>query len=132
MRPVADTAHHPEDQTTPGVTVLRVESGVFFGNADHVRAAIENPATADGITAVVLDCETMPFVDVTAARMLSQLTADLHRQRVRLVLASEIGQVRDMIAAISDHRQTPGYHRTVAEAIRAAQTKPVSKPAEEQ
>ena len=128
----ADTAHHPEDQTTPGVTVLRVESGVFFGNADHVRAVIEDAATADGITAVVLDCETMPFVDVTAARMLNQLVTDLHRQRVRLVLASETGQVRDMMAAVSDHRQTPGYHRTVAEAIRAAQAKPVSQPAGEE
>ena len=105
---------------------------MFFGNADHVRAVIEDAATADGITAVVLDCETMPFVDVTAARMLNQLVTDLHRQRVRLVLASEIGQVRDMMAAVSDHRQTPGYHRTVAEAIRAAQTKPVSQPTEEE
>ena len=31
----ADAAHHPEDQTVPGVTVLRVESGLFFGNADR-------------------------------------------------------------------------------------------------
>jgi sulfate permease, SulP family len=120
----ADTAHHPEDQTTPGVTVLRVESGVFFGNADHVRAAIENAATADATSAVVLDCETMPFVDVTAARMLTQLTADLNRQQVHLVLAGEIGQVRDMIAAVSNHRQAPEYHRTVTEAIHAAQAGP--------
>jgi anti-anti-sigma factor len=127
----ADTAHHPEDQTTPGVTVLRVESGVFFGNADHVRAAIEDAAAADGTRAVVLDCETMPSVDVTAARMLNQLAADLHRQGVHLVLAGEIGQVRDMVAAVSDHGQAPGYHRTVAEAVRAAQAGLTGPPAEE-
>ena len=64
----ADTAHHPEDQTVSRVAVLRVESGVFFANADHVRAAIDDAAIADGTRAVVLDCETMPFLDVTAVR----------------------------------------------------------------
>ena len=127
----ADTAVHPEDQAVPGVTVLRVESGMFFGNADHVRAAIEDAAAVDGITAVVLDCETMPSVDVTAARMLNQLAADLHRQGVRLVLAGEIGQVRDMVAAVTGHGQAPGYHRTVSEAVHAAQAGPVGQAAEE-
>ena len=50
----ADTAVHPEDQTVPGVTVLRVESGMSFANADHVRAAIEDAAAVDGTRAVVL------------------------------------------------------------------------------
>jgi MFS superfamily sulfate permease-like transporter len=75
----ADLAVHPEDQTVPGVSVLRVESGVFFANTDHVRGAIEDAAT-EGIRAVVVDCETMPFVDVTAARMLGQLAADLGKR----------------------------------------------------
>ena len=125
----ADVAVHPEDQTVPGVTVLRVESGVFFANTDHVRAAIEAAATTDGTRAVVLDCETMPFVDVTAARMLNQLAAGLHRQGVRLVLTAEIGQVRDMLAAVSDHDQAPEYHRTVRDAVRAARAAPAAAPA---
>ena len=115
----ADTAVHPEDQTVPGVVVLRVEAGVFFANADHVRTAIEDAAKADRIQVVVLDCETVPYVDVTAARMLNQLAADLRRQRVQLVLAGEIGQVRDMLAAVGQDG-IPGYHRTVHEAISAA------------
>jgi len=115
----ADVDHHPEDQATPGVAVLRVESGLFFANADYVRGVIELAAARDETTAVVLDCATMPSVDVTAARMLSQLAADLRRQGVRLVLAGEIGQVRDMLAAVSDNG-TPDYRRTVAEAVEEA------------
>jgi SulP family sulfate permease len=128
----ADIAAHPEDQTVPGVTVLRVESGVFFANTDHVRAAIEDAALGDGTRAVVLDCETMPFVDVTAARMLGQLAAELQRQAVRLVLAGEIGQVRDMLAAVSDPGGTPEYHRTVHEAVTAAQAVLAGAPANDQ
>jgi STAS domain len=38
------------------------KSGVFFANADHVRAVIQDAAQDEGIRAVVLDCETMPYV----------------------------------------------------------------------
>ena len=67
---------------------------------------------------MVLDCETMPFVDVTATRMLNQL-------------AAEIGQVREMIAAVSDHGGTPENHRTVHEAAGAARAGPSSQPAKD-
>ena len=73
----------------------------------------------------------MPFVDVTAARMLGQLAADLAKRRVQLVLAAEIGQVRDMLAAVSDHDQAPEYHRTVAEAVNAARAVQPGKPVQE-
>ena len=120
----ADVDHHPDDRTMPGVAILRVESGLFFANADYVRGAIEHAAAGDGAMAVVLDCETMPSVDVTAARMLNQLAGDLRRRGVRLVLAGEIGQVRDMLAAVSDHGGTPEYRRTVQEAVQAARAGP--------
>jgi SulP family sulfate permease len=119
----ADTAVHPEDRTVPGVSVLRVEAGLFFGNADYVQAAIQD-AAGDGIGVVVLDCETMPSIDVTAARMLSQLAADFRRRGVQLVLAGEIGQVRDMLAVVSGPYGSPEYHRTVQDAVDSARTGP--------
>ncbi len=128
----ADVAQHPENQTVPGVIVLRVEAGIFFANAEHVRTVIEDAATADGTQAVVLDCQTVPFVDVTAVRMLHQLAADLPRRGVRLLLAGEIGQVRDMMATVSDQHRTPEYHRTVQEAVHAAQARPPSTPAKQE
>jgi high affinity sulfate transporter 1 len=126
----ADTAHHPEDRAVPGVVVLRVESGLFFGNSDHVHDAITR-AVGDGVHAVVLDCETTPSIDVTAARMLNQLATDLSKRGARLVLAGEIGQVRDMLAAVGGRDGTPEYHRTVAEAVTAARTQPEARPARE-
>ena len=126
----ADVAVHPEDQTRPGVTVLRVESGVFFANADHVRAVIDEAASGTGIAAVVLDCGTMPSVNVTAARMLTQLAADLHHQEVRLLLAAEIGQVRDMLAATSQDT-APEYYRTVPEAVSAVSAPAAGTPGKE-
>jgi hypothetical protein len=74
----------------------------------------------------------MPFVDVTAARMLIALAADLRRRGVRLVLAGEIGQVRDMLAAVSGHDRPPDYHRTIQEGVTAAQASPAAEPAGEE
>jgi sulfate permease, SulP family len=114
----ADLAVHPEDQAVPGVAVLRVESGLFFANADYVRDALLGSAT-DGVNAIVLDFQTVPFVDVTAVRMLNQLTADLRRDGVRLVYARDVGQVRDMLADPGEHGTAPQYFRTVQDAVDA-------------
>ncbi len=84
-------------EAEPGVVVLRVEAGLFFANADHVRQTILAHAREPAVKAVVLDAETVPFVDVTAAEMLLQLRGDLDREGVRLVMARDIGQVRDVL-----------------------------------
>jgi sulfate permease, SulP family len=85
---------------------------VFFANADHVRLTVNDAAAAEGVHAVVLDGETVPFVDVTAARMLDDLTADLHRRGVRLVIARDVGQVRDVLAQ-SGGTAAPEYFPSV-------------------
>jgi high affinity sulfate transporter 1 len=91
-----DVERHPEDLPPPGVVVLRVESGLFFANAEHVRAAIRAHVGED-TRAVVLDAQTTPFIDVSAARMLRELARDLQRDGVAFVIARDIGQVRDVL-----------------------------------
>ena len=120
----ADVTGHAEDQTVPGVTVLRAESGLFFANADHIRAAIQHAATADHTRAIVLDCETIPFIDVTAAGMLNQLTAEMKSRGIRLVVARDIGQVRDMLALTGQASSAPQYFGSVAEAVNAVRSGP--------
>jgi sulfate permease, SulP family len=91
-----DVARNPENERVPGV-VLRVESGLFFANADHVRGAIL-AHTADGeVLAVVLDAQTVPFVDITAARMLDELRKELADRGMALLLARDVGQVGDVL-----------------------------------
>ena len=93
-----DVERHPENQPVPGIVVLRVEGGLFFANADTVSKQIHAHA-AQGTKAIVLDAETVPFIDVTAAEMLAETAEDLERRGVRLVLARDLGQVRDILRA---------------------------------
>src|SRR4051812_21124041 len=62
-----DVARHPDATTTPGVVVLRIESGLYFANADTIRRQILHAANADETHAVVLDAAITPFIDVSAA-----------------------------------------------------------------
>jgi sulfate permease, SulP family len=73
-----DVERHPEDEAPPGLVVLRVEGGLFFANAEHVRVTVLDRVDED-TKAVVLDAQTMPFVDVSAARLLRELAEDLQR-----------------------------------------------------
>jgi len=112
-----DVARSPHGTPTPGVLVARVESGLFFANADHVRERLRALAAEHDARAVVLDAETVPFVDVTAAAMLRQLSADLERDGIRLLVARDVGQVRDVLAHTSGPSPT---YRTLDEGVAAA------------
>ncbi|HEY6891731.1 MAG TPA: SulP family inorganic anion transporter, partial [Solirubrobacter sp.] len=82
-----DLGRHDDAQPVDGLAILRIESSLFFANADNVRAAILDAGLRDGIRAVILDAESSPFVDVTAAHMLVAAGAELRTHGVRLVLA---------------------------------------------
>jgi sulfate permease, SulP family len=92
----SDVQRHPDNERVPGIVVVRPESGLFFANADAVRSAIRAQLN-EGTKAVVLDAETVPAIDVTAVTMLVELAGDLRREGVELVLARDVGAVRDLV-----------------------------------
>ncbi|CAM3688504.1 SulP family inorganic anion transporter [Occultella aeris] len=108
-------ADHPVD---PAVLVVRVESGLFFANADHVKDEVRRRCTPQ-TRLVVLDAQTTPFIDISGATALAELKQTLERGRIALVIAGNIGQVRDVLSA--DHVGGPKAYATVAEAIGAFQ-----------
>jgi sulfate permease, SulP family len=114
-----DIQRHPENELEPGIALLRVEGGLFFANADTVRATVRAHAAEPGTRAVVLDAETAPFIDVSAARMLVELTGDLRRRGVELVLARDVGQVRDVLRRADTAATLPRAYPTVQAAIEA-------------
>ncbi len=113
-----DVARHSENTELPGIVVLRPESGLFFANAEAVRDRIRRHARTPGTRAVILDAESMPYIDVTAATMLSELNGDLERAGVELVIARDIGQVRDLLRRTGD-LGTLATYPTVQDAVEA-------------
>ena len=68
--------------------------------------------------AVVLDLETVPFVDVTAAEMLVRLREELADGGVHLIVARDVGQVRDVLRRTGDEQRH--VYPTIPEAVAAA------------
>ena len=68
---------------------------------------------------MIIDAETTPFVDVSAARMLVAAHDELQANGVRLVLARAVGQVRDVLSCITDDGDLTGSYPTIAAALEA-------------
>ncbi|MBB3086034.1 SulP family inorganic anion transporter [Geodermatophilus sabuli] len=126
-----DLDRHPDLTPDPAVLVLRVESGLFFANADHVRDHVRGLLT-ESTCAVVLDAQTAPFIDVTATGMLTQLAHDLTRRHVTLAFAHPIGQTRDVLRrAAASSGVTLSVYPDVDAAVmdtRSRQDEPTSPP----
>jgi sulfate permease, SulP family len=69
-----DLDENPDDETFPGVTVIRLDSGLFFATAealeDRVRSILEQRGQLD---ALVLDLEGVNFIDSQGAAKLREL-----------------------------------------------------------
>jgi len=117
-----DIGRHEGLKPEPAKLVIRVESGLFFANADHVRERIEELRTPAS-RIVVLDAETSPFIDITAAKMLVQLAAALRKDGADLRIARDIGQFRDVIR----HAVPEAFHHKVFPTIDEALDEPPEK-----
>jgi anti-anti-sigma factor len=115
-----DVEQHPKNEVDPAVVVLRVEGGLFFANADALRQRVLSETAADGVHAVVIDAETVAFIDVTAARMLRDLNEQLGRDGVRLLVARDVGQVRDVLASAVPDAKFDATYPSVDAAVKAA------------
>jgi anti-anti-sigma factor len=113
-----DLHRHPEATRAPGVVVLRIESGLFFANAEPVRVAIATAADREGVRVLVLDFESVPSLDVSGVRMIASVTEDLRRGGIEVRLARVVGQVRDVLETALT--EVPPIHPTIKSALGAS------------
>ncbi|MET0928602.1 MAG: SulP family inorganic anion transporter [Aeromicrobium sp.] len=116
-----DQRRYPRLDPEPDVLVVRVEGGLFFANADFVRTALRQHVSGS-TRAVVLDGETTPFVDVTGSKALAELRDELRRDGVTLLLAKDIGQVRDVFETSGTVPDEQTLFSSVDDAIRSVRS----------
>lgn len=114
-----DLSRHAENEEVPGLLVIRPDGGLFFANADHIRLHILAEVERENPHAVIVDGETMPFIDVTAVEMLNNLTDDLDRRGVTLALARDVGDVRDVVRRAAGPEHAARIYPTVQAAVDA-------------
>ena len=76
FRPVSE--EHPEDETFPGLLLLRLDGRVFFANAEHIAQKVRPLVEAAKPKIIALDLSGVPDLEYTALKM---LTAAERRER---------------------------------------------------
>jgi anti-anti-sigma factor len=95
-----DSSRYQESEMVAHVLVLRVESGLFYFNAENVKAHILSSARQiDRLKLVVIDLSTSANIDLAGVRMLGELHTQLNQAGVSLKLAEVHGAVRDLSQA---------------------------------
>jgi high affinity sulfate transporter 1 len=91
-----DVGAHPDAEQIPGVVVYRWEAPLFFANAGSFREQIRQLARERRPEWIVLQCEAITDVDVTAAEMLEQLDNELNAAGIHLAFAELRSRLQDL------------------------------------
>jgi MFS superfamily sulfate permease-like transporter len=81
----------------PGVLVYRWEAPLFFANSGMFRDHIRQLVRVQRPRWVVLQCEAITDIDVTAADMLEQLDRELNEQGVHIAFVELRDRLKDLV-----------------------------------
>ena len=113
----------PQAQTLPGILLYRFEAPLFFANATVFQERIrELVRTADPpIEYIVLQCEAITDIDVTAADALASLHDELEDQDIEMVFVELRDRLRDLLVAYDVYGKVDEgpFYRSVKEALEA-------------
>ncbi len=88
---------YPDARQIPGIVVYRWEAPLFFANAGIFRKQVRELVRDRQPRWVVLQCEAITDVDVTAAAMLKQLDDELNAAGVHLAFAELRDRLQDLV-----------------------------------
>jgi MFS superfamily sulfate permease-like transporter len=96
-----DILRHPDNEIIEGVLIVRVESSIFYFNAEYIKEQIWEKIynQTNPLKAVVLDLNSSPRIDIAGARFLKQLFIDLKAKNISFKIAEARAEVRDSLRA---------------------------------
>jgi high affinity sulfate transporter 1 len=82
------SSEHPDDETWPGLLILRTEGRLFFANALRVADKIRPLVDQAKPSVVLLDCSAVFDIEYTAVKMLVEGEEKLRQEGIALWLAA--------------------------------------------
>jgi sulfate permease, SulP family len=91
-----DVKRHPEAATFPGLLIWRIGGDLFFASIGHMSAALKaSLAARPDVKRVLLDCDSVNFIDVSAGDELLGLIKALQRSAIAVAFVRVRDTVRD-------------------------------------
>ena len=109
-RRMARHRRHPDAVQIPGVVVYRWEAPLFFANANMFLEEVRRLVRRSDARWLVVQCEAITDIDVTAADMLERLDDELNQRGVHLAVrgaAPPPARPRHALRAPGDPRPAP-------------------------
>lgn len=91
------TAEHPEDESFPGLLILRPEGRVFFANAQHVSETMRALFDAAKPKVLAIDMSGVTDLEYSALKMLIEAEANLRATGIQLWLVALNPEVLEVV-----------------------------------
>jgi len=110
----------PDLEEAPGVVVFRWEAPLFFANAGMFRDQVRHLVVERRPSWVVLQCQAITDVDVTAAEMLDRLDVELNSQGVHLAFVELRTRLQDLVCqyGLLETLDEEHFYETIDDALR--------------
>ena len=82
------SAEHPEDETFPGMLLLRTEGVIHFANAQRIGEMMWRLVDEHQPRVLVIDCSAIPDFEYTALQMLTEAEKKLEKSGIALWLTA--------------------------------------------
>ncbi len=92
-----NVARYPDARELPGIVVYRWEAPLFFANSSSFRNQIRGIVTTRQVSWVVVQCEAVTDLDVSAAQMLEQLDQELNSQNVHMAFVEMRTRLQELV-----------------------------------
>jgi len=95
-----DIQLNADSQTVPGLLVYRFEAQLMFANCGYFRSRVETLLSSENepVKCLIIDAESIPSVDITAAEMLKLLYGELKEKGIGLAVARANASVRGLLS----------------------------------
>jgi SulP family sulfate permease len=91
------TDRHAEDETFPGLLLIRVEGRIYFGNAERVMDLMAPLVQASNPRVIVLDCSAIADLEYSALKMLADVEERVRASGAELWVAALNPEVRPVV-----------------------------------
>jgi len=105
-----NVAEYPGAVQLPGIVVYRWEAPLFFANAGQFRDAVRGLVRNDAPSWVVLQCEAITDIDVTAAGILRDLDEEVNAAGVHLAFVEMRDRLQDLVKRYGLDSTLDGNH----------------------
>jgi high affinity sulfate transporter 1 len=119
----------PDGSEEPGIVVFRWEAALFFANAGSFRRQVRRLATRPGTQWIVLQCEAITDIDVTAAATLEALDRELNDVGVHMAFVEMRSRLKELALdyGLFDTLDADHFYPSMEAALAAIRAEPITE-----